>query len=86
MFIFVENSFMKHLFCIGLLLASFSNYAQMSINDRIEKQINLKTIDHNGLNIISTLQNIEPKQNILDDKSYFGYVFSHFRDESIRTS
>ncbi|MEG1021987.1 MAG: hypothetical protein RSE50_10760 [Myroides sp.] len=76
---------MKYLFCIALLVTSYSNYAQMSINDRIEKQIDLKTIDHNGLNIISTFKNIEPKQNILDCKSYFGYVFSHFRDENIKT-
>lgn len=75
---------MKHLFCITLLLASFANYAQMSVNERIDKQMILKTIEHNGLNIISTFQSVDPIENILDDKAYISYIFSHFRDENIK--
>ncbi len=73
---------MKYLFCIALLVASYSNYAQMSINDRIENQLKLDTYDSEGIRLTSTFQNIEPVENILDYKSYINYIFYNFKDES----
>ena len=75
---------MKYLFCIALLVASYSNYAQMSINDRIENQLKLDIYEHEGKRLGKMFNNIEPKKNILDDKSYINYVFTNFRDESIK--
>ena len=73
---------MKYLFCIALLVVSYSNYAQMSINDRIENQLKLDTYDSEGIRLTSTFQNIEPVENILDYKSYINYIFYNFKDES----
>lgn len=73
---------MKYLFCIAILVASYSNYAQMSINDRIENQLKLDTYDSEGIRLTSTFQNIEPVENILDYKSYINYIFYNFKDES----
>lgn len=73
---------MNYLFCIAFLLASYSNYAQMSINDRIENQLKLDTYDSEGIRLTSTFQNIEPVENILDYKSYINYIFYNFKDES----
>ena len=76
---------MKYLFCIALLVASYSNYAQMSINDRIENQLELKTHNYEeGERLIQTFQNNEPQKNILDNKSYIGYIFTNFRSEEIK--
>jgi len=72
---------MKYLFCIALLVSSYSNYAQMSINDRIENQLKLDTYDSEGVRLSSTFQNVEPPDNILDYKSYINYIFYNFKDE-----
>ena len=74
---------MKYLFCIALLVASYSNYAQMSINDRIENQLKLKTHTYDdGDRLIAIAQEINPKNNILDYKSYIGFIFTNFKNET----
>ncbi len=76
---------MKYLFCIALLVVSYSNYAQMSINDRIENQLELKTHNYEeGERLIQTFKNNEPQKNILDDKSYIDYIFTNFRSKEIK--
>ncbi len=75
---------MKYLFCIALLVASYSNYAQMSVNNRIENQLQLNVYEHDGKRLGQMFNNVEPKKNILDDKSYINYVFTNFRDQSIK--
>ena len=75
---------MKYLFCIALWVSSYLNYAQMSINDRIENQLQLNVYEHEGKRLGQMFNNVEPKKNILDDKSYINYVFTNFRDESIK--
>src|SRR5690606_25204524 len=74
---------MKYLFCIALLVASYSNYAQMSINDRIENQLELKTYNREGVErLIAITQEINPKENILDYKSYIGFIFTNFKSKN----
>jgi len=76
---------MKYLFCIALLVASYSNYAQMSINDRIENQLELKTHTYEeGERLIQTFKNNEPQKNVLDNKSYIDYIFTNFRSKEIK--
>lgn len=76
---------MKYLFCIALLVASYSNYAQMSINDRIENQLELKTHTYEeGERLIQTFKNSEPQKNVLDNKSYIDYIFTNFRSKEIK--
>jgi len=76
---------MKYLFCIALLVSSYSNYAQMSINDRIENQLKLDVFEYEGeLRLTQIFQNNEPQKNILDDKSYIGYIFTNFRSKEIK--
>lgn len=76
---------MKYLFCIALLVASYSNYAQMSINDRIENQLKLDVYEYEEeLRLIQMFQNNEPQKNILDNKSYIDYVFTNFRSKEIK--
>jgi len=74
---------MKYLFCIALLVASYSNYAQRSINDRIENQLKLKTHSYDdGERLIAITQDIDQKENILDYKSYIGFIFTNFKSKS----
>lgn len=76
---------MKYLFCIALLVASYSNYAQMSINDRIENQLKLDVYEYEEeLRLIQIFQNNEPQKNILDNKSYIDYIFTNFRSKEIK--
>lgn len=76
---------MKYLFCIALLVSSYSNYAQMSINDRIENQLKLDVFEYEEeLRLTQIFQNNEPQKNILDNKSYIGYIFTNFRSEEIK--
>lgn len=75
---------MKYLFCITLLVASYSNYAQMSINDRIEKQLKLDFYEYEGLRLTQTFVSSEPQKNILDNRSYIDYVFTNFRSKEIK--
>lgn len=76
---------MKYLFCIILLVVGYSNYAQMSINDRIENQLKLDVYEYEeDLSLIQTFQNNEPQKNILDNKSYINYIFTNFRNKEIK--
>lgn len=76
---------MKYLFCIALLVASYSNYAQMSINDRIENQLKLDVYEYEEeLRLIQMFQNNDPQKSILDNKSYIDYVFTNFRSKEIK--
>src|SRR5690554_2094964 len=76
---------MKYLFCIALLVASYSNYAQMSINDRIENQLKLDVYEYEEeLRLIQMFQNNEPQKNMLDNKSYIDYIFTNFRSKEIK--
>jgi len=76
---------MKYLFCIALLVASYSNYAQMSINDRIENQLKLDVFEYEEeLRLTQIFQNNEPQKHILDNKSYIDYIFTNFRSKEIK--
>jgi len=76
---------MKYLFCIALLVVSYSNYAQMSINDRIENQLELKTHNYEeGERLIQIFKNNEPQKNVLDNKSFIDYIFTNFRSKEIK--
>lgn len=56
--------------------------AQMTVNDRIDQQLKLSTFEYEGVRLLSLFQEIEPHKNILDYKSYIGYLFTNFTDEA----
>lgn len=70
---------MKKILIFLLICFATSSNAQLSIDDRLDQQLNLTTYEKDGLNISYNFKNIEPLSNILDDKHYLGYLYAHFR-------
>lgn len=76
---------MKQIFSLISICFCCSMYAQMSINERIDNQLKIYTFDEEeGTKIVPSFQDRELQENILDYKPYIGYIFTHFKDKSIK--
>lgn len=75
---------MKQIFTLIAICFCCSMYAQkMSINERIDQQLEIYTFeDEDGIKLVPSFQDREPRENILDYKSYIGYVYTNFIDKS----
>ena len=70
---------------LAVIFIFFSEWinAQISIDNRIDDQLKLSTYNNNeGDRLIGVFQDREPKDNILDYKSYIGYIFTNFKSEN----
>lgn len=74
---------MKQVFILIAICFCYSMYAQMSINERIDQQLEIHTFeDEDGIRLVPSFQDRKPQDNILDYKPYIGYVYTNFIDES----
>ncbi|HUH26474.1 MAG TPA: hypothetical protein VLY87_07590 [Flavobacterium sp.] len=72
---------MRNLFIIILFIVNHSNYAQISINERIDNQLKLDVYNDSGTNkLTATFKDFEEKSNILDFKRYSNYILFNFKD------
>jgi len=72
------------LFKFILLFIGSTLFAQNSTQDRIDKQLQLSINKSEEATLLASFSEIEPRENILDYKSFIGYLYTNFKDESNR--
>lgn len=70
------------LFKFIFLFIGTTLFAQNPIHDRIDNQLQLSINDTDTPTLIASFLDAETHKNILDYKSYIGYLFTNFKDKS----